>query len=184
MAINHPVRVHFVRAINVGGTAKLPMAELRELAAELGAQNISSYINSGNLLASPPGDPAAFDRKLEQAIESRFGFFREVISRSVEELAAAHAAYPFEVLDPAKSLVAFLAEPPAADRVAALAAKDFGSDQWELIGSDLHISYADSVAKSKLSNTTIASTLGVQCTSRNLKSMAKLLELSSTTGRG
>lgn len=42
-------RVHLLRAVNVGG-AKLPMAELREVASALGATNAGTYIASGNLL--------------------------------------------------------------------------------------------------------------------------------------
>ena len=72
-------RIHLIRAVNVGG-AKLPMAELREIAGGLGATEVSTYIASGNLLCNPPGDPAGFDRALEQAIQDRYGYFREVIS--------------------------------------------------------------------------------------------------------
>ena len=50
-------RIHLLRAVNVGG-AKLPMAELREVAASLGATDVRTYIASGNLICDPPGDPA------------------------------------------------------------------------------------------------------------------------------
>ena len=73
-------RVVLLRAVNVGG-AKLPMARLREIAENLGASNVSTYIASGNLLCDV-AEPDGFDRALEQAIEDEFGFFREVISRS------------------------------------------------------------------------------------------------------
>ena len=62
-------RVHLLRAVNVGG-AKLPMAELREVAAGLGATDVSTYIASGNLICTPPGDPADFDRQLEALREA------------------------------------------------------------------------------------------------------------------
>ena len=41
------IRIILFRAVNVGGTAKLPMAELRELAAELGATDVQTHIQSG-----------------------------------------------------------------------------------------------------------------------------------------
>ncbi len=84
-------RVFLLRAVNVGG-AKLPMAELREIAADLGATDVSTYIASGNLIATPPKDLDGFERGLEQAIENKYGFFREVISRTRAELQEALAA--------------------------------------------------------------------------------------------
>ncbi len=48
------MRVHLLRAVNVGG-ATLPMAELRELAADLGASDVRTHIASGNLLCTPTG---------------------------------------------------------------------------------------------------------------------------------
>lgn len=65
--------VFLFRAVNVGGTAKLPMAELRALATELGASEVQTYIASGNLIATPPGDPNVFARQLKGALEARFG---------------------------------------------------------------------------------------------------------------
>lgn len=41
-------RVILVRAVNVGGTARLPMAEFRAMLEELGAQNARTHIASGN----------------------------------------------------------------------------------------------------------------------------------------
>ncbi len=60
-------RILLVRAVNVGG-AKLPMAEFRELLAELGAKHARTYIQSGNAVVELSGDPVAFDRAVEQAL--------------------------------------------------------------------------------------------------------------------
>lgn len=48
-------RIILVRAVNVGGTARLPMAPWRTLAESLGATEVTSYIASGNQLCTPPG---------------------------------------------------------------------------------------------------------------------------------
>jgi len=170
------VRIVLIRAINVGG-AKLPMAELRAIATELGATNVSTYIASGNLLCSPPGDPAEFDRALEREIEKRYGFFREVISRTPAEVRAALDAHPFEVIDDRYSYVYFLAAEPDADKAAAFEEKDFGDDVRRVIGSDLHIRYAEGAGQSKLTAPAIARGLGVQGTGRNLRTVRKLLDL-------
>ncbi|RYJ00184.1 MAG: DUF1697 domain-containing protein, partial [Actinomycetales bacterium] len=111
-------RIVLIRAVNVGG-AKLPMAELREIAESLGASDVSTYIASGNLLCTPPSDTAAFDRALEKAIEDRYGYFREVISRSVEELRDALAAHPFDVVEAKFSYVYALTGAPTKEAVEA-----------------------------------------------------------------
>ena len=171
-------RVHLIRAVNVGG-AKLPMTELREIAHELGATNVSTFIASGNLLADPPGDPADFDRALEHAIQDRYGYFREVISRSRREIAQALKAYPFQVTDPRFSHVYFLTHKPKPEAIAALAAYDVGDDEVRVIAKDLHIRYAHGVHGTRLTSPSIARLLGCQGTGRDLATVAKLGELAA-----
>ncbi|MFZ2242829.1 MAG: DUF1697 domain-containing protein [Gordonia amarae] len=170
-------RVVLIRAVNVGGTAKLPMAELREVAEALGASEVSTYIASGNLICVPPGDPGEFDQALEAAIESRFGFFREVVSRSVPELEAAVRAHPFEVIDEKFSYLYPLTGTPGTARVTEFAARSFGDDRLAVIGDDLHIRYAAGAGTSKLTPPVIAKALGVTGTGRNLRTVAKLIAL-------
>lgn len=169
-------RVHLIRAVNVGG-AKLPMAELRELAQELGADNVSTFIASGNLLADPPGSPEDFDRALERAIQDRYGYFREVISRSPRDMTRALEAYPFQVGDRRFAHVYFLTQKPKPPAVAALEAYDIGDDEVRVIGTELHIRYAAGVHGTRLTSPAIARLLGCQGTGRNLATVAKLAEL-------
>ena len=176
-------RVHLFRAVNVGG-AKLPMARLREIAADLGATDVSTYIASGNLIARPPAEPADFDRALERAVEDEFGFFREVISRSVEELAAALAAYPFatapEFAEAPSGHICFLAGVPDPAAAAEFVARDFGAgEKLAVIGDDLHLDYPGGAGKTRLSAPMIAKGLGVPGTARNLRTVAKLIELAT-----
>ncbi|MGV9859761.1 DUF1697 domain-containing protein [Gordonia sp. NPDC003425] len=169
-------RAVLIRAVNVGG-AKLPMAELRSMASDLGATEVTTYIASGNLICTPPGTPEHFDRTLEKAIEQRYGFFREVISRSHDDLIDALAAHPFEVADEKYSYVYFLTGTPTADRVKSFADKDFGDDELHVIGSDLHIRYQAGAGKSALTAPAIARGLGVQGTGRNLRTIRTLIEM-------
>ena len=171
-------RVHLIRAVNVGGT-KLPMAELRQIAQELGADNVSTFIASGNLLADPAGRPEDFDRALERAIQDRYGYFREVISRSPREITQALKAYPFQVTDPRFSHVYFLTEKPSTAALSALDAYDTGDDELRVIGRDLHIRYANGVHGTNVTSPAIARLLGCQGTGRNLATVAKLAQLAA-----
>lgn len=168
-------RIHLLRAVNVGG-ARLPMAELREVAADLGATEVQTYIASGNLLCSPPGDPREFDRALEQAVQERFGFFREVISRAPEELEAALAAHPFEVVDPKRSYVTFLLSAPEPGGIEKARTFATGDDRWQVIGREMHVRYADGAGRPQMKDASIGRALGVPGTARNLRTVASLLE--------
>ncbi|CAN5686112.1 DUF1697 domain-containing protein [soil metagenome] len=169
-------RVAFIRAVNVGG-AKLPMAELRELATALGASEVSTYIASGNLLCTPPGKAVDFDRALEAAIKAKYGYFREVISRTPAQLQAALDKHPFEIVEDRFSYVYFLTAKPTGKATKAFHAMEFGSDAFTVIGEDLHIRYSDGAGRSDLDAKAIAKALGVQGTGRNLNSVRKLIEL-------
>jgi len=173
------VRIHLLRAVNVGG-AKLPMAGLREVAQELGATEVSTYIASGNLLAVPPGEPDAFDRALEKAVEERFGFFREVISRSRDEVSAALAAHPFEVVEPKFSYVTFLTAVPTSAAIATAREVATGEDRWDVIGREMHVRYADGAGRPQMKDATIGRRLGVAGTARNLNTVQKLIDLTQS----
>lgn len=170
------MRIHLLRAVNVGG-ARLPMAELREVAADLGATDVRTYIASGNLLCTPPGDPQEFDRALEQAIQERFGFYREVISRTPVELEAALAAHPFEVVDPKRSYVTFLLATPDPAGVEKARTFPTGDDRWRVIGQELHIRYAEGAGQPQMKDASIGRALGVPGTARNLATVRTLLEM-------
>ena len=73
--------VALLRAANVGG-AKLPMAELREVCADLGWEKVETYIQSGNVVFEAAGKPDVLESALEEAVAKRFGFERPAIVRS------------------------------------------------------------------------------------------------------
>ena len=176
------MRIVLLRAINVGGGGKLPMAELRELVTGMGATDVATYIASGNLICTPPGDPSnpeEFDRALEQAIEKRFGFFRDVISRSHDEVVAALTAHPYEVTDPRFSYVTFLAAEPTAEAIEKARTFATGDDKWTIIGQDMHIRYANGAGAPQMKDASIGRALGVPGTARNLNTVRKLIDLTT-----
>ena len=169
-------RVILLRAVNVGG-ATLPMADLRQIMAELGAENVRTYIASGNAVCDLDGDPDAFDRALESAIEKRFGYFRESISRTPEELVAALAAHPFEVIEPKCSYVTFLTATPTAAAIEKARGYETGDDVWEIIGRDQHTRFAGGGGTPQMKTVAIAKALGVPGTARNLNTVRALIAL-------
>lgn len=168
--------VFLLRAVNVGG-AKLPMADLREIAGSLGATDVSTYIASGNLICTPPGDPARFADELEQAVGERFGFHREVIVRTHAQLNAALRDHPFEVVEPKFSYVSFCRDDPTPDAITRAESFETGDDRWQVIGSDLHIRYADGAGRTQMRLPSILKALDTPTTARNLKTVRTLIDL-------
>lgn len=169
-------RILLVRAVNVGG-AKLPMAEFRELLTELGGEHVRTYIASGNAVLEVPGDADAFDRAVEEALTERYGYVREVISRSPVELDAALKAHPFEVIEPKFSYVVPLTGTPMSESVDAARAVETGDDRWELVGNDVHIRYANGAGRAELDMNKVLKRLGIQGTARNLNTVRALIAL-------
>ena len=170
--------VVLLRAVNVGG-AKLPMAELRELAADLGATEVSTFIASGNLICDAPRDAQDFASALEKAIETKYGFFRECIIRTPAKLVAARESYPFDVDDPKNGHIAFLLDKPTKAAIAKAREIETGADRWEVIGREMHIRYDHGAGRSDMNGPAIGKALGVPGTSRNLRTVDKLIELTT-----
>jgi len=171
-------RAVLLRAVNVGG-AKLPMARLRDIATDLGARDVATYIASGNLIADVDGDPDAFDRALEQAIEAEFGYFREAISRTHNELVAARAAHPFEIIEPKYSYVSFCLTAPTPEAIAAGRDVPTGDDEWAMVGRDLHLRYAHGAGRPELKTDMLLRRLAVPTTARNLNTVDQLITLTA-----
>ena len=173
-----PTRIILLRAVNVG-PAQLPMAELREIATGLGASDVSTYIASGNLVADVPGKPTEFDRALEKAIEERYGWFRDVMSRTPAQLAKALAAHPFEVIEPRYSYISFLAGKPTAAAIEKAESYETHDDEWKVIGTEMHIRYAHGAGRPEMKSDAIGRALKTPGTARNLNTVKKLIELAS-----
>ncbi|KAA1425460.1 DUF1697 domain-containing protein [Mumia zhuanghuii] len=166
--------VYLLRAVNVGGN-KVPMAELRKLAADLGADDVATYVNSGNLVCVPPGDPADFGSALEAGIADRMGVTTDAIPRTGAELRAARDAFPYEVHEAKFCYVWFLASKPTAKAVRDVEAYDFGDDRITAVGQDLHIWYADGAGRSQVTAPRLLKLCGgIPGTGRNLRSVEKL----------
>ena len=153
------------------------MAEFRELLTELGASDVRTYIASGNAVLEFDGPVDAFERAVEKAVQARYGFFREVMTRTRDELRTALAAHPFDVEDERYSYISLLSGEPTAEAVAAASSVRTGDDQWQVIGRELHIRYANGAGQAELSQEALAKRLGVAATARNLRTITKLLAL-------
>ncbi|MEZ5977484.1 MAG: DUF1697 domain-containing protein [Planctomycetota bacterium] len=174
--------VALLRAINVGGRNKLAMADLRALFEELGCEEVSTYIQSGNVIftASAP-TLRTLPARVRERLASDFGLEVPVVVRSARELAKAIDAHPFgdrEVLEKHRHVV-FLADRPATSRAAALRALAGPGEEFALIGAELHLLLPAGAASTKLTAAAVDRALGTTSTARNWRTTTKLLELAS-----
>lgn len=74
--------VALLRGINVGGNNKVDMSKLKKCFEMLGYTNVSTYINSGNVIFEASGlDDATLVKNLEQGLKKIFGFDINVVVR-------------------------------------------------------------------------------------------------------
>lgn len=112
-------RVALLRAVNVGGTGKATMADLRSLMEQLGLHDVRSLLHAGNFVFTGGGkDDAALEARLERELLAGLGLRTVVIVRTAGELEAVIAANPFPAeaeRDPARLVVVFLKTAPPAE---------------------------------------------------------------------
>jgi len=174
--------VALLRGINVGGHRKVPMAELRELLKELGFTNVATYIQSGNI-AFDTADSIKKDvlpQVIENAIQEKFGFDVPVIIRNAEEMQALPEKNPFynnpdyseEFLH-----VIFLSDTPSNEAINTLTNLDVKPEEFACIGSEIFLYCPEGVRNSKFTNNLLEKKLKLKATSRNWKTISKLIEM-------
>jgi uncharacterized protein (DUF1697 family) len=180
--MNRPAMwIALLRGINVGGKNKMPMKELVELFETFGYKDVRTYIQSGNVIF---GGTAAAARKapdlVAAGIQQRWGYDIPVITRTAAELTAAIKRNPFVAqADPAHLSIAFLAARPSAAKIATLDPNRSPGDRFEVLGREIHLYAPNGAARSKLTNRYFDTKLSTVSTTRNWKTVHKLIELAA-----
>ncbi|MGO4909335.1 DUF1697 domain-containing protein [Pseudorhodobacter sp. W20_MBD10_FR17] len=171
--------IALLRAVNVGGTGMLPMSDLRRMASEIGFLDVQTYIQSGNLIFTPPDlapDPAAAKTALESRLQTHAGAPVCVILRTAAEMVAVLRANPFKGADPSKVGVLFLNSAPPPDT--ASTAKGQTEEEIALSTAEIFIHYPSGMGRSKLRLPAMA-----QGTTRNLNTTATLAQMAADAPR-
>jgi uncharacterized protein (DUF1697 family) len=174
--------VALLRGINVGGKNMVPMKDLVGMFEHAGCVRVCHYIQSGNVVF---GAPAALGARVPQIVEAeiqrRLGIRVPVIVRTNREMRAVVEGNPFlEAGEPLASLhVMFLARAPDEKRCAALDPKRSPPDAFVVRGREIYLCCPNGVARTKLTNAYFDSALATTSTSRNWRTVLKLVEMSS-----
>lgn len=175
------IQAALLRAVNVGGTGKLPMADLRALAEQIGLKTPRTLLQSGNLVFDAGArSPAACGKRLEAACAKTFGIETTIYVRTLAEIAAVVARNPFAQEakdDPARLHVLFLRDAPDKSAFAALQAAIKGRELVRGDGRHAYIVYPDGAGNSKLTSALMERHLGTPGTARNWNTLGKLAAL-------
>ena len=168
-----------LRGVNVGGRNRLPMAALRELLAEVGFENVRTYIQSGNIVVdSADGDRGSVARSIRDAIEGRFGFAPHTFVLDVGAFDAAIAANPFAQSneDPKAVHLFFLAEPDPTADLDGLRELATQGEKFALTDGVLYLHTPGGFGRSKLVER-LHRFIGTEMTARNHRSVQAIRAL-------
>lgn len=159
--------VALLRAVNVGGTGKLPMSELIKLSAAAGFNRVQTYIASGNVVFASDMDEASVKHALEGKLADYADRPVGVAVRTADEMAAVLAANPFAGSRPDRTVAIFLDNPPPADALDHVRGRT--SEAIALGVREIYVAYGEAMGRSRLSIP--AAKAG---TARNMNTVAKL----------
>jgi uncharacterized protein (DUF1697 family) len=186
-----PSYVALLRGINVGGNNKVAMADLRQVAIDLGHARVATYIQSGNMVFNSPGtDQAALADALQREISRQLGVSPAVVVVSREEVDQVIAGNPFPATDNPRMLHAVFRRdemPPAglaAVDQATRAAREAGSrDEARVVGRTLYLHTPDGFGRSDLAARLSRSAAQADGTARNWATVLRLKSMLDSAGK-
>ena len=169
-----PTFIAFLRAVNVGGTGKLPMAELTSICERAGFTSVRTYIASGNVVFESGKSAEKVKAALEDLLLTYAGKPVKVMLRTASELEKVLADNPFPDAAPNRTMAIFLDDAPPPDTIATLAGRK--NEEVALGTREIYVHYGEGMGQSKLKIR--AANDG---TARNFNTIAKLVAMA--TGR-
>ena len=164
--------IALLRAVNVGGTGKLAMGDLKAICEQAGGQNVRTYIASGNVVFSSSRSEAHVRAALERGLAAHAGKPVGVLVRTASEMQSVLAQNPFSDAAPNRTVAIFLDLPPPADAAAAAVGRQ--EEAIALGTREIYVFYGEGMAASKLRIP--AAKTG---TARNMNTVAKLVALAT-----
>jgi len=173
--------IALLRGINVSGQKKIKMSDLKTLFEDTGFEDVETYIQSGNVIfSSREKSSEKLEQKISSAIKNKFGFDVKVIVITPEEIESVLKNNRFikKKKDVEKLYVTFLTKSPSDENIKKLNTIDYSPEEYFIDGSYIYLFVPNGYGKAKLNNNFFENQLKVFGTTRNLKTIKALLELS------
>lgn len=170
--------VALLRGINVGGRNSLPMAELTEILHGFGCSDVSTYIQSGNVVLRTANDPSLVTQQVTSEIQLRHGFAPHVLLLEQAQFVETITRNPFTPpADNPKALhFGFLDSIPTAPKFDALEALRAPTEQFSLLGPVFYLLAPEGIGRSKLAAKS-EKLIGCAMTDRIWNTVAKLMSM-------
>jgi uncharacterized protein (DUF1697 family) len=164
--------VALLRAVNVGGTGKLPMNDLKALCEEAGFGKVRTYIASGNVVFESRESETGVKAALETALAAYAGKPVGVYLRTAAEMTQVLAGNPFPDAPPNRTVAIFLDGPPPADALERISGVD--DEEVRLGPREIYVRYGENMGRSKLKLPAAK-----DGTARNINTVAKLAAMAA-----
>lgn len=175
--------VALLRGINAGAKNRIRMPDLEALLDQIGYRDVSTYVQSGNAIFTPPAisEHVSLEADIERAIAIDLGLQVPVVVRSASEMRRIVAANPFagDEPDPTKLHIAFLKHP----------CPEFSftipesADRFHVTEREIHFHHPNSVSGAKITSLWFERKLKTVLTARNWRTVCTLSERMSSTER-
>jgi uncharacterized protein (DUF1697 family) len=175
--------IALLRGINVSGQKQIKMADLKKMFEDLNFTAVETYIQSGNVVfRSDEADQHRLSILIKKEINNIFGFEVEVIILSAKELVVVRDNNTFlndTDKDKERYYMTFLSEKPSPARIEILKTFNYSPEEYVLENTTIYFYAPNGYGRAKMNNNFFESKLKVFATTRNWKTVNKLVEMSN-----
>lgn len=175
--------IALLRGINVAGKNKIKMEDLKQLMFDLNFTKVTTYIQSGNIIFKATDNLSAFEVEnlLLEAIQKKFNYTIQMVVLTKEQLNTIFFNNPFisnKAIETNKLHVTLLSKKSAME-VSLIKKLASPEEKYEIIKNTIYLYCPNGYSRTKLTNNNIEKKLKVSATTRNWKTIGKLVELSN-----
>ncbi len=175
--------IALLRGINVSGQKIIKMADLQNLFKSLNFSNVRTYIQSGNIVFKTSiKSKSTIKTKIEEAIKNSYNFSVNTLIKQKEEIEDIITKDPFRKikdLDYSKVYVTFLHSFPEKSLIELLAEYKSKNDKFIIMDEQIYLYCPDGFGRTKFTNNFFENKLKISATTRNWKTINKLVEITN-----
>lgn len=179
--------IGLLRGINVGGKRKLKMDLLRSAVAEAGWSDVTTYIQSGNVVFTGPKQAeSTVASGLEQTIEQAAGFDVTVVVLTLAGFRSVLDKNPFteRAAEPGHLHYVFLRDKVDRAAIDRLDLPSFAPEELAVGDGVVYLHLPNGMGRSKLAQALTPKTVGGEATARNHNTVQKLVVMGEELGSG
>jgi uncharacterized protein (DUF1697 family) len=175
--------IALLRGINVSGHNKIKMSELKQLFVNLGFYDVTTYIQSGNVIfQSLQKNCSKLEEQITEQVNKEFGHTIKVLVITKKQLKTVFESNPFlknKEIDIRALYAIILKSNYLAKGIKLLAPYLTNDEEVKIVDNCAYIHYPNGAGKSKLTINIIEKKLETIATSRNWRTITKLVELNN-----